>query len=349
MKNLIVLKITKSLCAVFLALSLLICANPLVIYAEDIVGDETTETNVTESTESTTPIETLADEPVLGETTSGEVTQDPATGNTYRYCLDIYFGEMRFYYDWGTWNPDELQYKANTSSTNPAKSTNSGMPGWYGFDGIMNKISFYNSSPSEDNIWVRLEYVTEQYGTDLPFPTLHDSISMEFYQDQAFNQQIVYDKLDNGVLLSVKHSPLQTDDQGNEYRASTDVYVSMSGSPYLLGDRGDEDLQMFHSTAESSIGFLRVTVGVKEEDLLEVVSADNEEPSFFVNERGEIVDIENGETTTTETTSAEETTTTETTSVEETTTTETTSVEETTTTETTSVEETTETETISIE
>ena len=47
MKNLIVLKITKSLCAVFLALSLLICANPLVIYAEDIVGDETTETNVT--------------------------------------------------------------------------------------------------------------------------------------------------------------------------------------------------------------------------------------------------------------------------------------------------------------
>ena len=59
----------------------------------------------------------------------------------YEYSVTISFGTFDFYYDWGVWDADALKYAASTTSTSPAAGTVAGDPGWYGFDGVANKIS----------------------------------------------------------------------------------------------------------------------------------------------------------------------------------------------------------------
>lgn len=74
------------------------------------------------------------------------------------YALDIEFGNLSFYYDFGVWNPNTMRYEASAGSTYPAEGTVAGFPGWYGFDGIANKITVHNISPGGHTINVALNY-----------------------------------------------------------------------------------------------------------------------------------------------------------------------------------------------
>ena len=74
------------------------------------------------------------------------------------YAMDIEFGSLSFYYDYGNWNVNTMRYEADANSTGPAAGTTSGFPGWYGFDKTSNKIVLTNSSVGDRKITVSLDY-----------------------------------------------------------------------------------------------------------------------------------------------------------------------------------------------
>ncbi len=67
----------------------------------------------------------------------------------YTYSVEITFGAFSFYYDYGIWNVNTLEYEASEQSKDPAVDTNPGKPGWYGFDGATNRISVNYLTGSE--------------------------------------------------------------------------------------------------------------------------------------------------------------------------------------------------------
>lgn len=322
-KNFIFLKFTKSLCAVFLAFCMIFCFFPEMLMASETLPEEETtpfapsaveiangETLSSESEEeimtlektleTTEMIQTSEMETLFAEetVTSGpENTVDPNTGTTYRYNLDIQFGSLGFYYDWGTWDTETLSYKANESSANPAAGTKLGDPGWYGFDGITNKISFINTSSGgegNNSLYVRLEYHTTPFGDAEAFPSLSSDVKMNFYLGDATNQfqtLLSSDPQAGAVIAKIPRSEAtgEKDAEGNTIYQPTDIYISMSGTPYTVTkDGGVETITgRFHSTASVSIGFLKITVGVKPENLIPqaqgaIVNGGNTE--FFVDQ-----------------------------------------------------------------
>ena len=396
MKNLIVLKITKSLCAVFLILAFLVCANPLALYAEELSETEETtsaeETTTETTSEETTTTETTSEETTTTETTSETTTTeeslnpiaegeeptgqvaaenvaDPEDGyNIYKYIINIEYGTLSFYYDWGVWDTDHCVYTAEKSSYGPSKETQDNTaqlrnqlqgqlqnvtaenqpnsPGWYGFDGTANKISVTNLSAGNESIYVRLDYnyETDEFNTSETFPPIVQP-TVTYYFDEAMSISCeTLDETGNYQIMQIPYS----EDPNN-------IYVSLAGAPYYADDMtGKPTAERYHANTATQIGFLTITVGVSEESLLPSPSQtfswhDEEEDPGLIEPTVTEETTSAEETTTTETTSTEETTTAETTSAEETTTTETTSAEETTTTETTSAEETTTAETTSAE
>ena len=74
------------------------------------------------------------------------------------YSLDIEFGSLSFYYDYGIWNVNTMRYEAGQNSVDPANGTVLGFPGWYGFDGTANKIVLKNGSVNGESITVSMTY-----------------------------------------------------------------------------------------------------------------------------------------------------------------------------------------------
>lgn len=99
-------RITRSLCAVILSISLLLSQSAFAAEGE------------------------------------GQAALDPS----YVYAIDIEFGNLAFYYDYGVWNVNTMRYEASETSTDPAIGTAAGFPGWYGFDGTSNLIKVTNRS-----------------------------------------------------------------------------------------------------------------------------------------------------------------------------------------------------------
>ena len=440
MKNLIVLKITKSLCAFFLIFALLICANPMALYAEELTEteettstEETTETTAeeittTETTSETTTTETTSEETTTAETTSEESAEliaegeeeeqeeeeevveeeqeeveeqeeaeeeaeeqaeeqeptgpvasenaaDPEDGyKIYKYMINIEYGTLSFYYDWGIWDTDYCMYTAEKSSFGPSKETQSNTvqlrnqlqgqlqnvtaanlpnaPGWYGFDGTANKISITNLSGGSADVYVRFDYSyeTDGFNTSDVFPRIVQP-TVTYYFDEEMSESCGTQN-ENYQIMKIPYSEI--DSQSKE-PIPTNIYVSLAGAPYYTGMEGDPLEDRYHADTATQIGFLTVTVGVSPESLMPPPAQsfslrDEEEEELELIESTATEETTSAEeTTTVETTSAEETTTVETTSTEETTTVETTSTEETTTVETTSAEETTTVETTSAE
>ena len=73
------------------------------------------------------------------------------------YAVDIEYGNMAFYYDYGIWNVNTMRYEAAATSDDPAAGTPNGMPGWYGFDGTANRVAVINRSAGK-SITVELSY-----------------------------------------------------------------------------------------------------------------------------------------------------------------------------------------------
>lgn len=164
--------------------------------------------------------------------------------NEYKYAVTIEFGSMTFAYDYGKWDVNEMRYKANAASKNPANGTTAGYPGWYGFDGTANRISVKYSNENETdgdtqnrNLSVTLDYrmLSASEGRVV------DGVSMEFYSDAAFTVPF-------SPSFTVPHTA------PNDENAKTVIYASLRGAPTENGGK-------FLSDSFVPVGMLTIRVG----------------------------------------------------------------------------------------
>ena len=169
------------------------------------------------------------------------VNADETKSDGYKYAVTIEFGSMTFAYDYGKWDVNEMRYKANAASKNPANGTEKGYPGWYGFDGTANRISVKYSNENETdgdtqnrNLSVTLDYrmLTSEKVS---------GVEMDFYSDTA---------------LTVPFSPSFTVPHTvpNDENAKTVIYASLRGEPTKNGGK-------FLSDSFVPVGMLTIRVG----------------------------------------------------------------------------------------
>ena len=166
----------------------------------------------------------------------------------YTYAIDIEFGSLSFYYDYGQWDVDSMSYKASATSTYPADATRNGYPGWYGFDDVANKIKIVNSAEGDRGVQVAISY---------------ESLSQEILADAGADVVV------KNVAMTVKGVPVEnisdvreiSDDvvwNGNTVTVpagSTAIgYVHLSGEPAL------ENGEMYLETAMRPIGMLTIAI-----------------------------------------------------------------------------------------
>ena len=165
--------------------------------------------------------------------------------NGYKYAVTIEFGSMTFAYDYGKWDVNEMRYKADDGSKNPANGTVLGYPGWYGFDGTANRISVKYSnengadSPTQNrNLSVTLEYrvLSSAEGRVV------DGVAMDFYSDAALTVPL------SPTTFTVPH----TDPE--DKNAKTVIYASLRGEPTENGGK-------FLSGSFVPVGMLTIRVG----------------------------------------------------------------------------------------
>lgn len=174
---------------------------------------------------------------------------DTIKDDGYRYAVTIEFGSMAFCYDYGKWDVNELRYKANASSVNPAHDTTAGFPGWYGFDGTANRISVKYSNENENDgpmqnrkLSVTLEYRNNQTNDGGNIIT---GIEMNFYSDAALTVPF-------GRTFIVPHT--SPEDLG----AKTVIYASLKGAPQ---EHTSDGLKKYISDTFAPIGMLTIRVG----------------------------------------------------------------------------------------
>lgn len=170
------------------------------------------------------------------------VNADEPKSDGYKYAVTIEFGSMTFAYDYGKWDVNEMRYKANAASKNPANGTEPGYPGWYGFDGTANRISVKYSNETGDvstnrNLAVTLSYraLSSKEGQVV------DGVSMDFYSDAALTAGF-------SPSFTVPHT-----DPENE-NAKTVIYASLRGAPTKNGGK-------FLSDSFVPVGMLTIRVG----------------------------------------------------------------------------------------
>lgn len=161
----------------------------------------------------------------------------------YKYAVTIEFGSMTFAYDYGKWDVNEMRYKANAASKNPANGTTEGYPGWYGFDGTANRISVKYSNENGDvstnrNLAVTLSY----HALSSKKGQVVDGVSMDFYSDAALTVP----------LLSTTFTVPHTDPEDKD--AKTVIYASLRGEPTENGGK-------FLSDSFVPVGMLTIRVG----------------------------------------------------------------------------------------
>ena len=185
--------------------------------------------------------------PVSAE--NGDTNKDDG----YRYAVTIEFGSMAFCYDYGKWDVNELRYKANASSVNPAHDTTAGFPGWYGFDGTANRISVKYSNQNEDDgptkLAVTLEY-RSNHTSDFKegeTPIYITGVEMEFYSDAALTVPF------NRNFFVPHTSP-------ENLSAKTVIYGSLKGVP-LEYDPTTDSWEKYKSDTFAPIGMLTIRVG----------------------------------------------------------------------------------------
>ena len=140
----------------------------------------------------------------------------------YVYAIVIEFGSFSFYYDYGVWDPATLTYKADPASSDPSHSTVKGSPGWYGFDGISNKITVENRSDYKGQPLSDLK-ITISYSQAEFSQTVEESVSMTFFSNEALLGEpegigsysfTISSGTENDVFVSLSGTP--SDSQGND-------------------------------------------------------------------------------------------------------------------------------------
>lgn len=183
-----------------------------------------------------------------------ETTEDPGdNGNPYVYAVEIEFGSFGFYYDYGTWNEDSFSYEASLSSSNPAAGTDKNEPGWYGFDGITNRIKIVNLTPDTTEgesiaaVKISLQYSdVSDYSSS--FPLAQGCVSMYCYEEPEL-VSCLNENTPNICEFIVPNIPV------GGSASSRFVYLSFSGEPRT------KDGGLFISSSAQRIGY--ITLGVE--------------------------------------------------------------------------------------
>ena len=137
----------------------------------------------------------------------------------YVYAIVIEFGSFSFYYDYGVWDPATLKYKADPASSDPSHSTVKGSPGWYGFDGISNKITVKNASLDESegqklsDLKITISYSQAEFSQ-----TVRDSVKMTLFTDAAFLKEHEGINPDGSYSFTIPSGtdPSETDPSGTD-------------------------------------------------------------------------------------------------------------------------------------
>lgn len=174
---------------------------------------------------------------------------DETKSDGYKYAVTIEFGSMTFFYDYGKWDVNEMRYKTDDASQNPANGTESGYPGWYGFDGTANRISVKYSNENETDtptqnrkLAVTLDYrkLSSAEGRVV------DGVAMDFYSDAALT-----------VPFSPSFTVPHTDPE--DENAKTVIYTSLRGEPTENGGK-------YLSDSFVPVGMLTIRVGEISDD-----------------------------------------------------------------------------------
>ena len=185
-----------------------------------------------------------------------EMTSDPEDGdNPYIYAVEIEFGSFGFYYDHGIWNEDTFSYEASSTSTDPAADTTEGRPGWYGFDGVANRIRVTNmttmtagSDIMTDSVQITLRYSDTPDGY-YEFPLAAGSVSMYCYAEPDL-ATCLNAATPNIYEFIIPNVPIGQD------APTKSVYLSFSGEPRTV------DGELFISGSVQRIGALTLSVSL---------------------------------------------------------------------------------------
>ena len=164
------------------------------------------------------------------------------------YAIDIEFGNLSFYYDYGVWDVNDMRYEASATSTHPANGTTLGYPGWYGFDDISNKISITNHSESGRSVTVALDY-RSLTSTELTAAGAENVVS--------------------GVSMTVSGTPAKPDSavstvvavwQPADNSATVPSDATVVGYIHLSGEPKLPDGSVYDSASMQPIGMLTLTI-----------------------------------------------------------------------------------------
>lgn len=162
----------------------------------------------------------------------------------YKYAVTIEFGSMTFCYDYGKWDVNEMRYKTDDLSRSPANGTETGYPGWYGFDGTANRISvkYSNENETDSPTQNRKLAVTLNYrALSSAEGRVVAGVSMDFYSDAALT-------VPSSPSFMVPHT--STEDEN----AKTVLYASLRGEPTENGGK-------YLSDSFVPVGMLTIRVG----------------------------------------------------------------------------------------
>ena len=179
---------------------------------------------------------------------------------SYRYVVNVEFGSMSFYYDWGRWNTETLSYTCDSTSRAPAASTGEGAPGWYGFDGAANRIGInYRRIGNEAGteylkVSMQFKFATDDFGNAR---FANDHMVFSLYDTADFNGTQAQMSLYNGYSAALVLSPAVDDVSTptiDEAELMQDYYLSIEGAPYHA------DTSPYKNSTPTSLGLLTIRI-----------------------------------------------------------------------------------------
>ena len=203
--------------------------------------------------------------PIQGEPGALEsaplIVEGRAVDEPYQYLVTIEFGSFQFWYDWGEWDVDKLAYTKDASSKDPAADTVDGGPGWYGFDGVTNRIGVTYQTVEDVKNAPKLKLtLTFQPATVTEDSVVRrvfgDSTMIQVYATNTFAQEDFLTELrsENNWKASLNSIPAvdPTSTEVHEY------FLSLTGAP----QNADANNSPFRSANAVSLGLFCISIAL---------------------------------------------------------------------------------------
>jgi hypothetical protein len=192
--------------------------------------------------------------------TYGALEGSDARYTSYRYVVNVEFGSMSFYYDWGRWDENALTYVSDSTSSSPAYATSNNAPGWYGFDGAANRIGFnyrrIGNEAGTEYLKISMHFNFSTDGAGYPI-FAQDHMAFSLYDTADFNGLVSRMDAYNSYAASLVIAP-SVDDYStpgiDEAELMQDYYLSLEGAPLRT------DLSPYKNGTPTSLGLLTIRI-----------------------------------------------------------------------------------------